>query len=137
MRIDPGMTSQLTLELNLELLQRYRTLRECVHHVALDYPRGMKALAADLDLSQSELSRRLHPTDGDPRSLDVDLMVRIMEATGDIRPLHWLIARFIPTEADRRSAAVDELTAILPRLAELLAAAGGDQRTSTPKRGRR
>lgn len=131
------MTTQLTLELQLDLLQRYRTLRECVHHVALDYPKGMKALAADCDLSQSELSRRLHPTDGDPRSLDVDIMVRVIEVTGDLRPLHWLIAKFIPTESDRRSAAVDELTAMLPRLAELLAAAGGDERIGTPKRGRR
>lgn len=131
------MTTQLTLELNLELLQRYRTLRECVHHVALDHPKGMKSLAAECDLSPSELTRRLSPSDGDPRSCDVDLMVRIMEATGDVRPLHWLVARFVPSEADRRSAAVDELTAILPRLAELLAAAGGDQRTAPPKRGRR
>lgn len=131
------MSGQLTLELQLGLLQRYRTLRECVHHVALDYPRGMKALAAECDLSQSELSRRLHPTDGDPRSLDVDLMVRIVEVTGDLRPLHWLVARFVPSEQDRRQAAVDELTNMMPRLAELLAAAGGEPRTATPKRVRR
>lgn len=36
-----------------------------------------------------------------------------------------------------RQAAVDELQNILPRLAELLAAAGGDQRSATPKRVRR
>ncbi|MGE0521391.1 MAG: phage regulatory CII family protein [Candidatus Binatia bacterium] len=105
--------SQLTLELNLGLLQRYRTLRECVHHTALDYPRGMKALAAECDLSESELSRRLNPTDGDKRSCDVDLAVTIMEVTGDLRPLHWLIAKFIPSEQDRRQAAVDTLAQML------------------------
>lgn len=130
------MTTQLTLELNLGLLQRYRTLRECVHHVALDYPKGMKALAAECDMSPSELTRRLSPSDGDPRSLDVDLMVRIVEATADHRPLHWLVARFVPTEQDRRTAAVDELTTMLPRLAELLAAAGGDSRVGGRKGGR-
>lgn len=122
------MTAQLTLELQLGLLQRYRTLRECVHHTALDYPKGMKALAAECDISQSELSRRLAPSDGDPRSLDVDLMVRIVEVTGDLRPLHWLVARFVPSEQDRRQAAVDTLAQMMPRIAELLATAGGDPR---------
>lgn len=122
------MSAQLTLELQLGLLQRYRSLRECVHHVALDFPKGMKALAAECDLSQSELSRRLSPTDGDPRSLDVDLMVRIIDATGDLRPLHWLVARFVPTDAARRQSAVDNLATLMPQIAALLADAGAEPR---------
>ncbi len=130
-------TRQLTLDLQLGLVQRYRTLRDLVHHVALDWPGGMKHLAAECDLSESELSRRLNPSPDDKRSCDVNLMVRIVEVTSDLRPLHWLVARFIPSEDDRRNAAVDELQNILPRLAELLAAAGGDPRSATPKRVRR
>lgn len=122
------MTAQLTPELQLGLLQRYRSLRECVHHSCLNDRRGLKAIAADCDLSVSELSRRLHPAEGDPRSLDVDLLVQIMQSTGDLAPLHWLLARFLPDDETRRRAAVDTLTQMMPRLAELLAAAGGDQR---------
>lgn len=127
---------QLTLDLQLGLLHRYRTLRDLVHHVAMDFPGGMKTLAAECDLSESELSRRLNPSDGDKRSCDVNLMVRIVEVTHDLRPLHWLIARFIPSDADRRQAAVDTLAQMMPRIAELLAAAGGEQRSNTG-RGRR
>lgn len=122
------MTAQLTLELQLGLLQRYRSLRECVHHSCLNDRRGLKAIAADCDLSVSELSRRLHPAEGDPRSLDVDLLVQIITSTGDLTPLHWLIARFLPSDETRRQAAVDQLSQLMPRLAELLAAAGGDPR---------
>lgn len=130
-------TQQMTLELHVGILNRYRTLRDCVHHVAMDYPGGMKHLAAECDLSESELSRRLNPSDGDKRSCDVNLTVRIMEITGDLRPLHWLVSKFIPTESDRRQAAVDTLAQMMPRIAELLAAAGGDQRQAPTKGGRR
>lgn len=123
--------SQLTLELQLGLLQRYRSLRECVHHSVLNDRRGVKAVAADCDLSVSELSRRLHPAEGDPRSLDVDLLVQILASTGDLTPLHWLIAKFLPSDETRRQAAVDQLSQLLPRVAELLAAAGGDPRSPT------
>lgn len=58
MRVVSG-TQQLTLELQPGLLQRYSTLRQCLYHTALNYTRGIKSLAADLDLSESELTRRL------------------------------------------------------------------------------
>lgn len=122
MRIVSG--TQLTFELQPGLLQRYSTLRQCVYHTALNYSRGMKALAADLDLSESELSRRLNPSEGDNRSCDVNLMAQIIEATGDLTPLHWLMARFLRDSETRKRAAVDQLAALLPQIATLLADAG-------------
>ena len=117
---------QLTLDLRLDLLRRYATLREAVHHSVLNDPRGLKGVAADCDLSVSELSRRLHPADGDPRSLDINLFVEIMASTQDFTPLHWLNARFLVSCESRRTHAVDQLTRMLPELAALLADAGVD-----------
>ena len=117
---------QLTLDLRLDLLRRYSTLREAVHHSVLNDPRGLKSVAADCDLSVSELSRRLHPADGDPRSLDINLFVEIMASTQDFTPLHWLNARFLVSGESRRTHAVDQLTRMLPELAALLADAGVD-----------
>lgn len=116
--------NQLTLELQPGLLQRYSTLRQCVYHTALNYARGMKSLAADLDLSESELSRRLNPSEGDNRSCDVDLMARIIAATEDHTPIHWLMARFLRDAETRKQAAVDQLAQLLPQIATLLADAG-------------
>ena len=122
MRVVPG--SQLRLELQPGLLTRFASLRECVYHSVLNDSRGLKAVAADCDLSKSELSRRLHPTDGDPRSLDVDLFVQIMRSTGDLAPLHWLMAAFLEDDDSRRRAATDQLARMLPEIAQLLEAAG-------------
>lgn len=113
--------SQLTLELQPGLLNRYKTLRECVHHSVLNDPRGIKAVAADCDLSVSELTRRLSPSDGDPRSCDVNLLVPIMDSTGDLTPLHWLNARFLQCPNTKRQQAVNQLAALLPQIATLLA----------------
>ena len=115
--------TQLTLSLEPGLLQRFPTLRDCVHHSVLNDPRGMKNVAADVDLSLSELSRRLNPTDGDNRSCDVNLMVSIMSSTGDLTPLRWLIARFVPDETQRRAVALQKLERLLPEIASVLSEA--------------
>lgn len=124
--------NQLTLELEPGIRQRFSTLRECLHWTALNDPRGIKAIAADCDLSVSELSRRLHPSDDDPRSCDVNLMVRVMHSTRDLSPLHWLMAEFLQDEATKRRSAVDQLSNLMPQIAALLADAG-----ATTKAGRR
>ncbi len=122
MRVATG--SQLTLELQPGLLRRYATLREAVHHSVMNDPRGMKAVAADCDLSVSELSRRLHPSDGDPRSLDVNLFDAILASTGDLTPLHWLNAKYLADAETKRQVAIETLGRVLPELTQLLADAG-------------
>ncbi len=126
MRVVAG--SNLTLELQPSLLNRYSSLRECVHHSVLSDRRGLKAVAADCDLSVSELSRRLHPADGDLRSLDVNLFVQILESTRDLTPLHWLMAKFLQDENTKRQHAVEQLAQMMPALAQLLADAGATGR---------
>lgn len=116
--------SQLTLELQSHVRQRFATLRECLHWTALNDTRGIKAIAADCDLSVSELSRRLHPSEDDPRSCDVNLMVKVMHSTRDMAPLHWLMAEFLQDAETKRRVAVDQLSTIMPQIAALLADAG-------------
>lgn len=125
MRVVAG---NLTLELEPGLRQRFPTLRDCVHWTVLNDPRGIKAVAADCDLTVSELSRRLAPTEGDPRSFDVNLMVKVMRSTGDYTPIYWQMAEFLADDDTKHREAVSELRRMMPRLAQLLAAAGGDPR---------
>lgn len=125
--------NQLTLELQPGLLQRYTTLRQCVYHTAMNYPRGLKALAADLDLSESELTRRLNPSENDPRSCDVNLLDRIMTITEDYTPIQWQMAKHLRDKEAKRAAALDQVAAIVPQLVQLLAEAGVDAKA----RGRR
>jgi len=124
----------LTLELQPGIRQRFVSLRECLHWTVLNDPRGIKSVAADCDLSVSELSRRLHPSDDDPRSCDVNLMVKVMHSTGDLSPLHWLMAEFLQDEDAKRRSAVDQLSTLMPQIAALLAEAGAG---AAAKGGRR
>lgn len=137
MRVVPDR--QLTLSLEPGLLQRYRTLRECVHQIVLSDPRGAKAVAADCDLSQSELSRRLNPAPGDNRSLDIDLFVEILASTNDYTPLRWLIARFMPDDTHRHAVAVQKLERMLPEIAAVLREVKGaaDEAISDKRGGRK
>lgn len=118
MRVDAGL--QLTLSLEPGLLQRYPSLRASLQHSVLNDPRGLKAVAADCDLSVSELSRRLNPSPDDPRSLDIDLFVEILTSTNDYSPLRWLIARFMPNDSMRRAVALQKLERMLPEIASVL-----------------
>lgn len=116
--------NQLTFELQSDVRQRFGTLRECLHWTVLNDPRGIKAVAADCDVSVSELSRRLHPSDDDPRSCDVNLMVRVLHSTRDLAPLHWLMSEFLQDQDTKRRSAVDQLSQLMPQIAALLADAG-------------
>lgn len=134
MRVSQG--NQLTLSLEPGLLQRYKSLRACVHHSVMNDPRGDKAVAADCDLSASELSRRLNPSPGDPRSLDVDLFVEILSSTGDLMPLRWLIARFTPDDSMRHAAAIQKLERLMSEVATTLheVKAFSDEQSEAPTR---
>lgn len=132
MRVVSG--TQLTLELQPGLLKRYSSLRQCVYHTAMNHHEGIKQLAADLDLSESELSRRLNPSEGDNRSCDVNLMVQIIEKTGDLTPLHWLMTKFLRDEETNRQAALSKLQQLAPSLVDLFVDAG---LIPEQKRGRR
>lgn len=125
---------QLTLELQSGLTQQYRTLRECIAAVVYQFKGGIGGVAQALDMSPSDLGRRLNHGDGDPlRNLDIDLIKPIVEATGDHRPIYWLVEKFLPSDEQKRKAAVDQLSNLMPQLAALLADAGVQQ----TKAGRR
>lgn len=130
MRVVSG--SQLTLDFQPSVRARFPTLRQCVHFAVLEDSRGIKSVAADCDVSVSELSRRLAPTDGDPRSCDVNLMVEIMRSTKSLLPLQWLVGEFVPDEKTRLVTALSTAEQLLPQLQSALAEL---QRATAPDSG--
>jgi hypothetical protein len=64
----------------------------------------------------------LNENEDDPRHMPIDLLPRIIEATGDLRPIHWLNARFIPDEPARQRALTARLETLIPEVANALAA---------------
>lgn len=115
---------QMPLEFASGLTERHPTLLACCHESAVRCVRPMKAIAADMDMSSSDLGRRLSPSEGDPRRLSVDDLVRLIDATGDLSPIYWLIEKFAIDDEARQRRAQAELAKQLPGLIALLKQVG-------------
>ena len=111
--------TQLTLNLEPGLTVRNRTLKECV--AAGIYSRGVVAIAGKLDCSPSHLSEALS---GSGRKLDVDDLERYIESTGDLTPVHYLVAKFLRDPAIQQQEALASLADLAKTLPGLLSAAG-------------
>jgi hypothetical protein len=114
----------MPLEFAPGLTERHPALLDCCREAVIRSERVMKAIAADMDLSSSELGRKLTPADGDTRRLSVDDLVRLIEATGDLSPIYWLIEKFAIDEEAKARRAQNELAKLLPNLIALAKQAG-------------
>lgn len=110
---------QLTIKLEHSLTQQFPNWMDIVRASIYDCGRPFKAIAADLDMSVSELSRRLSPADA--LNLTMDDLPKIVQATSDQRPVYWLIETFLENDDAKRKRAVDELTRLMPQVHQLLA----------------
>jgi hypothetical protein len=122
--------SKLQLKMDFEpgITEQFRTLKQCVAASVYGYRGGLGTVAAACDVSPSALSRMLNENEDDPRHLPIDFLTKIIEVTGDIRPLQWLAAKFIPDEDTRHEMAVARLEQMVPALLETLAAAKSKRR---------
>lgn len=120
---------QLTLDLDVSLVTAHRSLRDCVASGV--YKRGLKSVAADLDLSPGNLSVAL--SDDPHRRFGVDDLERYIQSTGDKSPIAYLIGKYMGDEASARDQALGQVAELLTNLPAMLAAAGLQ---TAPKRSR-
>ena len=81
--------------------------------------RPQKAIAADMDMGASQLSRKLAQAPGDSARFTLDDLELYMEQTGDTDPILYLADRYL------RRADPDELRRRIAELEGQLAAAAG------------
>ena len=108
----PGLTTQ------------FPRLRDVLCAAVYGSRGGLKSVAADLDVSPSELSRMLNREQDDPRKLDVEDAVAIVASTGDTRPVQWLIEKFLHNPEQQRAMAAAQIAQLLPALQQLAQQAG-------------
>lgn len=123
---------QTSFDFTPGLTVQFRYLREVFCAVVYNSRGGLKAVAADCDLSPSELSRMLNRDQDDPSNLDVDVAMKIVASTGDTRPIQWQIEKFLHDPEERKATAAMQLAQILPAIVELAKQAG----VTTTKRAR-
>lgn len=110
------MATQLTLEFEPALTERYRNLLECV--TAGVYQRGLKRVAADLDKAPGNLSRELS---GDTdRHFSVEALERYIQTQGDVTPIYYLIARYMGDQAQADAATLKRVEGLLSEVASLV-----------------
>lgn len=117
--------SQFELSFEAGLLEQFPLFREVVHASVSGCGRPLKAVAADLDMTSSELSRKLANNPNDPVHFPLDRLPDLIRATGDVRPIYWLIEQFLDDPETKRRRDLDELSALIPRLQRLVSGVAG------------
>lgn len=96
-----NVSRQLTLNFEPSLAERHRTLREFIAHRVHIHSRPAKVIAADMDMSPSLLTRKLHagidPEDRDTQRFNCDDLEDYLRCTGDVMAvMEYLISKFAP-----------------------------------------
>lgn len=116
---------QLTLSIAPGLTQRHRTLRDVTQTSVINSKGGVAGIAPELDMSPSQLGRKLNGRPEDPHgTLDIEDFDKILGELAkqkDLSPIYWLIEKYLPSDEQRRAAAIDQVHALLPRMMELMA----------------
>jgi hypothetical protein len=119
------MPRQFTLDFEPGLTERFKTWDEVLAAAVYGSRKGLGSVAADLDMSPSELTRRLNPDADDPRPLRTKDGIRIIESTEDMRPVYWLIEKFLNDPEALRQEALSRLPALMAAIQQTLEQAGG------------
>lgn len=99
----PRALSQLTLNLEPSLAERWDTLREFVAHRTKEGPKLQKTVAADMDMSPSLLSKKFIQEDSNRFTCD-DLEAWIA-STGDVQSvIEYLAAKYAAGGDEARKA---------------------------------
>ena len=113
-------TSQLTLDFEPGLAERHDSLLACIRQCAYTHRNPLKTIAADMDQSQSDLSRKLAGNPDDPRRFSVEDLERFIRATGDTTPIIYLVEKFMADEEAKQKAANQQLAKMLPDVLALI-----------------
>ncbi|MBT11858.1 MAG: hypothetical protein CMI02_07475 [Oceanospirillaceae bacterium] len=91
---------QITLNFDAGLSDGYSSCREYVASRIYRQGRPQKAIAADMDYSPSDLSRKLAQSPDDSRRFTLDDLERFIDVTGDTSPVLYLVEKYL-SKTDR------------------------------------
>ena len=115
-----GSSHQMTLDFQPGLAERHSSALECVRECAYTHCSPLKTIAADMDMSQSELSRKLSGNPDDSRRFTLEDLEAFIVATGDVTPIYYLVEKYLEDESVKQQRAISELIKIAPQLAALI-----------------
>jgi len=111
---------QVELQLQPGLVDQFPDFRDVVKASVYSCGRAFKSIAADMDMSVSELSRKLNDNPSDPVNFPLHRLPELIKATSDMRPIYWLVEKFMEDAETKRKRAILELSAALPQIMQLV-----------------
>jgi hypothetical protein len=115
--------TQLTLDFAPGMTERFTSLLDCVRQGAYTHRNPLKTIAADMDMSQSDLSRKLAANPDDPRRFSVDDLEAYLSGTGDMSPIYYLVEKYLTDSEAAQRRAMSELVKQLPEILALIKSA--------------
>lgn len=113
---------QMTFNFEPSLGQRFATLREYVAFRVQEQRLHAATLASKMDLSPSNLSRKLNQPDGDTQRLNVDDLEAYIKATNDAASvIEYLASKYMDSEPARNARVLAKVEGILPELIAAIA----------------
>ena len=112
--------SQLTLNFELALAERFPTLRDFLAFRVQVQAKPAKVIAGDMDMSPSTLSRKLSPGEGDTQRFNVDDLERYIQSSGDTSAVEYLASKYMCSDENRHARAIARVEALSTELAGLL-----------------
>ena len=113
-------SSQLTLSFEPGLADRHASLLDCIRQTVYSNRNPLKTIAADMDMSSSDLSRKLSNNPDDIRRFSVEDLERLIEATGDVTPVLYLAEKYLASRESKQRAAAEQLCKMLPDIMALI-----------------
>jgi len=131
--------AQLSLQFDPGLSEMYGSTLDVIRSsIELDVAAQrttMKGVAADLDMSSSDLSRKLANNPDDPRRFSLADFDRYLSERKDMRPLYYLIEKHLASDQDVQARAIQQVQAMAPQMLALLAQLMPADPKATTKRG--
>lgn len=109
---------QLTINFEAGLTESYSSCREFVAARVHQQGKAQKVIAADMDYSPSDLSRKLAQNPDDSRRFTLDDLEKYMQTTGDTQPVLYLAEKYLADSSD-------EIASLERQLAFLRSQKGG------------
>lgn len=114
-------TSQLTLNFEPSIAERWPSLRSYLAHSAMLQQKSFKTIAADMDISPSTLTRKLNPGEVDTQRFNLDDLEGYIQSTGDVDTvIEYLAAKYKDSPEQRKARTISKVEAMLPELVQLL-----------------
>ncbi len=91
---------QLSIDFNPDITKVFKTCREYIGARVHQIGRPQKSIAADMDYSPSDLTRKLAQSPNDSRRFTLDDLELYIKTTGDLEPIKYLVAKHMVSESE-------------------------------------